>query len=53
MFAMAFHGPETKYINSICDERIGPFKVDKVGTLSGPIDHNLINWLTGEGFIAE
>ena len=22
MFAMAFHGPETKYINSICDERI-------------------------------
>ena len=32
---------------------IGPFNVDKVGTLSGPIDQNLINWLTGEGFIAE
>ena len=32
---------------------IGPFAVDKNGTLSGPIDHSLIRWLADEGFITE
>lgn len=32
---------------------IGPFAVDKNGTLSGPIDHSLIRWLADEGFTAE
>lgn len=29
---------------------IGPFAVDKHGTLTGPIDHSLIRWLADEGF---
>ena len=32
---------------------IGPFAVDKNGTLSGPIDHSLIRWLADEGFTVE
>ena len=32
---------------------IGPFEVDKNGTLSGPIDHSLISWLADEGFTVE
>ena len=32
---------------------IGPFAVDKNGTLSGPIDHSLISWLADEGFTVE
>ena len=31
---------------------IGPFAVDKNGTLTGPIDHSLIHWLASEGFTA-
>lgn len=31
---------------------IGPFAVDKNGTLTGPIDHSLIRWLASEGFAA-
>jgi len=31
---------------------IGPFVVDKNGSLTGPIDHSLIRWLASEGFIA-
>ena len=31
---------------------IGPFVVDKNGTLTGPIDYNLIRWLAREGLIA-
>ena len=29
---------------------IGIFTVDKNGTLTGPIDHSLIQWLASEGF---
>ena len=29
---------------------IGPFTVDKNGTLSGPIDDTMIRWLANEGF---
>jgi len=32
---------------------IGPFVVDKNGTLTGPIDHSLIRWLASEGFIVK
>ncbi len=32
--------------------RIGSFTIDKNGTLTGPIDHSLIQWLTNEGFSA-
>ena len=32
---------------------IGAYAVDKNGTLTGPIDHSLINWLTAEGFTTE
>ena len=32
---------------------IGPFAVDKNGTLTGPIDHSLIRWLASEGFIVK
>ena len=32
---------------------IGAYAVDKIGTLTGPIDHAIINWLANEGFIAE
>ena len=32
---------------------IGLFAVDKNGTLTGPIDHNLIQWLASEGFTTE
>ena len=28
---------------------IGPYAVDKNGTLTGPIDHSLIRWLASEG----
>ena len=31
---------------------IGPYAVDKNGTLTGPIDHSLIRWLASEGFTA-
>ena len=31
--------------------RIGAYTVDKSGTLSGPIDYNLIRWLANEGFL--
>jgi len=33
--------------------RIGEYKVDKRGTLTGPNDQALIQWLKGEGFEAE
>jgi hypothetical protein len=32
---------------------IGAYAVDKIGTLTGPIDHAIINWLANEGFTAE
>ena len=32
---------------------IGAYAVDKNGTLTGPIDYNLIRWLTDEGFTTE
>ena len=32
--------------------QIGLFAVDKNGTLTGPIDHSLIQWLASEGFRA-
>ena len=32
---------------------IGPYAVDKNGTLTGPIDHSLIQWLASEGFATE
>lgn len=32
---------------------IGPFAVDKNGTLTGPIDHSMIRWLADEGFTTE
>jgi len=31
---------------------IGPYAIDKNGTLTGPIDHSLIHWLASEGFTA-
>ncbi len=31
---------------------IGPYAIDKNGTLTGPIDHSLIRWLASEGFTA-
>ena len=32
---------------------IGAYAVDKIGTLTNPIDHAIINWLANEGFTAE
>ena len=33
--------------------RIGQYTIDKNGTLTGPIDHSIIQWLSSEGFTAE